>query len=242
MTNHDERRRGPAIRTAEGESLPAPRWLAPAALCLALTAPVTALAAEIEGRWALRATAGTVFTADDVATIAATQSGPVAGEATHELGDGTELGLALGYRPTRRIGVELGYYVADHDTTFTLRSGEPRVLRDDDTVAVETVTAGVAYHLRPERRVDVVLGAFVAMSKADDLVFHREIGRRDKLSFDDDVGPGLRAAVVVPFAASSPWHLVAEARYVSTILESDSGGRDLEYDPITLAIGVGYRW
>lgn len=245
MRSHDERRPRPAIPMVEGESIPAPRWLAPVALYLALTAPVTALAAESEERWTLRATAGTVSPADDVAPIESTQSGPIAGQADHRLGDGTELGLALEYRWTRRLGVELGYFVADHDTSFTLegdRFGPGGVRVDEQTVGVETLTAGVAYHLRPERRVDVVLGAFVAMSKADDLVFNTEIGRRDKLSFDDDVGPGLEAGVVVPLGPSSRWHLVAEARYLLSILESDSGGEDLAYDPLTVAAGIGFRW
>jgi len=230
----------------EREPIRDSRWIAWGALCLVLAMPGPATAEEEDRRWTLRAVAGAVSTADDVARVAATQSGPItAGGATHEIGDGTELGLELEYRWTRRLGVELGYFVADHDTSFTLEGdgfgpGEVRV--DEETAGIETMTAGVAYHLRPGRRVDVVLGAFVAMSKADDLVFNTEIGRRDKLSFDDDVGPGVKAGVVVPLGPSSRWHLVAEARYLSAILEADSGGEDLAYDPLTVAAGIGYRW
>jgi len=239
-TNFPSRRRRPITWRDAGR-----RWIAWGTLCLALAAPSAAAAADAPGRWTLRATAGTVSPADDAASIEATQSGPVAGAASHRIDDGTELGLALEYRATRRLGLEIGYLVADHDTSFALEGdgfGPGGVRVDEETVGIETLTAGVAYHLRPERRVDVVLGAFVAMSKADDLVFNAEIGRRDKLSFDDDVGPGVKAGAAVSLGPSRRWHLVAEVRYLAAILESDSGGQDLDYDPLTVAAGIGYRW
>ena len=40
----------------------------------------------------------------------------------------------------------------------------------------------------------------------------------------------------------SPWFLSADLRYLSTLMESEIQGQDLDFDPLILAIGVGVRF
>ena len=66
--------------------------------------------------------------------------------------------------------------------------------------------------------------------------------RAHKLSFDDDLGFGLRAGVDVPIGHGGSWIVSAGLRYLKAILESDGTGEDLDLDPLMVSIGVGYRF
>jgi outer membrane protein W len=145
------------------------------------------------------------------------------------------------YRWRPRLGVELGALVADVDSGFRLESGSATVT-DVETMGIESVSLGLNWHLAPERRFDFTLGVFVAQTTFDDVIFLTEVGRPMKLTFDDDHGFGVKAALEAPFRRGGPWVVGFELRYLITILESEIAGQDLDLDPVLVLVGVGYRF
>lgn len=178
---------------------------------------------------------------DQVTFVSSPQPG-LEERATHSVSDdGTGFGLSVEYRPTRRVSVELGALSVDIDNDFRVESAGV-LLTDVEAVGVESYMIGVDWHLTPERRADIQVGLFVAQTEFADVIFLTEAGRRDKLTFDDDHGVGIKLGVDWPFRVESPWFLSADLRYLSTLMESEIQGQDLDFDPLILAIGVGVRF
>lgn len=207
--------------------------------CLAAP-PLTAQTDD--SRWTLRGYGLGWLGVDDQVTVTRSADELRAEErTTHSVSDGSGFGLALEYRVTRKLGAELGVLFSDLDTDFRFESGATS-LTDSDQIGVYTVTVGLSYHFAPGRRTDVFLGAFVGQSNFDDVIFLTEAGRRRTLAFDDDYGIGLKVGIDVPFRQGSHWGFTAEVRYLSTILESEAAGGDLDLDPLIPSIGISYRF
>ena len=204
---------------------------------------VAPLLAEDGSRWTLRGYGVWLSPAGDEVSVV--RAGPGTGDpelTTHTVSeDGTGLGLGLEFMWTPRIGVELGVLLVELDNDFRLDAGGA-TLTDTEPMAVASFALGVNWHLRAGRRLEVSLGAFVAQTTFDDVTFLTEAGRREKLAFDDDYGFGAKAAIDVPFGRQRAWSFSAELRYLATILESEVAGQDLAFDPLILAVGVGYRF
>lgn len=161
-----------------------------------------------------------------------------AGDATYTLDeDGTGFGLAVNLRLARSWSVEAGALFVDLDNDFRLGT-----LADTETMGVEMFWGGVDWHFAPGARLDPTLGVFVAETSYEDVIFLTEAGRRDKFSFDDDYGFGLKVGIDLPLGRSGNWYLTAEARYLQTILEGEVAGQDLDLDPVLVAVGFGYRF
>jgi len=80
------------------------------------------------------------------------------------------------------------------------------------------------------------------MATFDGVIFLTEEGLREKRPFDDDTGFGLKLGVDVALGAESRWSFNAEVRYLLVLMEaeSDSGGRDLDLNPLIGSIGIGF--
>lgn len=167
---------------------------------------------------------------------------PAAGERTRfSLGDGGGLGLELEYRPRRRWGFEAAALFSDLDAEYAVElSGLNRSTTRE--LGVRLFTLGANYHLRRERRFELHVGGFAALGYFDDLNFTTATGRRQKFTFDDDLGFGVKLGLDAPLFLQGRWRLHAALRYLVTILESEVAGQDLDIDPLIPSIGVGYRF
>jgi outer membrane protein W len=213
--------------------IPAPALLALTALLVSPALAAPAFGAGPPGAdWTLRAHAVQVSPADEAAP-----SGP----GTLSMDDGTGFGLDLEYRVTPRFGVELSAFTADLDGRFRLDTGGV-TLEDTEPIAITSYSLGLNLHFRSGGRVDFHAGLFGAMSTFDDVIFLSEAGLREKRSFDDDHGFGLKVGADIAVTPDGAWALSASARYLLTILEAEESGSDLDLDPLIVTAGVAWRF
>lgn len=202
---------------------------------------VTSAAYGADDRWSLRAEGIWLSPKDDRAPTLLGANG-TSGPASYGIdGDGSGFGLGIGYRLTPHLGLALDVASADFDVVLRSESAGG-TFEDTESAGFEMYLAGVDWHFAPERRLDVSLGLTAAMTKLEDLVFLTASGDREKMTFDDDVGVGFSLGIEWPFGAESRWRLTSRARYLQTILESDSGSGDLDLDPLIVSAGIAYAF
>lgn len=186
-------------------------------------------------RWTLRGYALAYATGDEVRTLSG-------GETTlFGIDDGSGFGLDLEYRLSRRLGLEGAVFVGDIDSTLVIEGPGP-AMRDSEDIGFEVFSVGANYHLMPDRRFDLAIGGFLANHFFDVVTFDFPSGRSERLSFDADYGFGAKIGADVPFGRDGNWLVSAELRYLLSILEAESGGRDLDANPVVLSVGLGYRF
>lgn len=213
-----------------------------------LAAPVAAFAGPGEHPWSVRFQTGWTSAGDRVVLERSASSSFGNAFVPYEIGDAGEYGIALERRVGRHWGVEAAHYMAEHDTKLSIIgqiSGPPIPTIptiDEEKLTIETTTVGLNRYWREDRRIHVVTGAFVAMSKPEDVTYNTEHARRDKLTFDDDIGVGVRAGILVPFGATERWRFTADGRYLPMIAEPDFPAPDLTLDPTTVSIGIAWTW
>jgi outer membrane protein W len=212
-------------------------------LVAAIAAAATLPAAEARegGRWTIRASGALWSPAGDQVSLMR-GAGELEERALHTVdSDATALGVGVDYRLTRRLAIVFTATFLDLDNDFVLENpGGP--LRDTESMRVESFALGVDWHPMPDRRADLRVGLFTAQTTFDDVIFLTELGRRDKLTFDDDYGFGVVVGVDWPLRAEGSWLVAAELRYLATILESEVAGEDLDYDPLAVGVTLGYRF
>ncbi|MDX1501478.1 MAG: OmpW family outer membrane protein [Thermoanaerobaculia bacterium] len=153
---------------------------------------------------------------------------------------GLGAGLEAEYRIRPRLGIELAALAADLDAELVTAPGG-QVLRDTESAAFELFSAGVNYH-RPVGGFDLHVGAFAAIVYFDDVVFLTEVGRSDKLVFDDDTGFGIKLGLDRAIGASGRWLVSLSTRYLGAILEGETAGQDTDLDPLIVSLGIAYRF
>ena len=150
--------------------------------------------------------------------------------------------LDLEYLVTRKIGIELAVFAGELDTSMTVVGGGMTSTTGSDT-KMEVFSLGANYHFTRDARADVFAGAFIANSYFDGTLFEFEDPALDrKLAFDADFGFGIRAGVDFPVTRNSHWILSLGLRYLSTVLETEMGGNDVDGDAVMGSLGVGYRF
>lgn len=154
---------------------------------------------------------------------------------------GPGVALEVEKRLKSRFGLELTISRARLDSEIELAAAGG-LLNDAEESAFDLFGLGANYHFEPARKTDVHVGLFAAMITFDDVVFLTELGRRDKLVFDDDVGFGLKIGLQRSLGQSERWATSLSLRYLRAILEGETAGQDSALDPVVLAIGVGYRF
>lgn len=171
-------------------------------LCLCAA---TALSAQ-DSRWIVRGFAVGLLAVDDEVSVTRPSPDPSIEElTTHGVSDGSGFGAGVEFMVRRRLGAEFAAFIGDYDSDFVSKIGAS-TLTDTEEIGMEMFMLGINYHFTPRQRVDVYGGIFVAMTNFDDVVFLTEAGRREKLSFDDDFGFGLKLGVDVAFRPGSHWH------------------------------------
>ena len=205
-------------------------------LVLALAGAALPAAAEPpESRWTLTVSVvGLSPTGDDARAIVP------AGESRFDVSSGEGFGLALDYQLTQRWGVGLTMRSASLGSRFHLSTPD-RSLIADDSMRFELFGLAGSYRFLRRDRFDLYVEGAVVMSKGADQIFTTGPASQVKLTFDDDFGYELTLGADARLGASN-WILRGGLGYLVTILETDSGFEDMDLDPWSLGIGIGYRF
>ena len=219
-------------------------------LALGLAAPSAGMAqgpGSDAGSWTLRGFGVWIHPSDDPFPFGPPiEDPPLAGPRltpSFTLDDGSGWGLALEYRVTRRLGIEAQAILADLDSEFRLRFGEPVNTEGADRRELETDVygLGVNFHLTPERRIDVYAGVFGALVSYGEfqgvvsgITFFQEV--------DDDtaLGVGLGADLFVD--PSRRWAATAAVRRLWSTATPVEGLGGIDVDPVIVTAGVAVRW
>lgn len=162
--------------------------------------------------------------------------------ARFSLADGSAVGFELEYLWRPRIAVELMAHFGDYDAGLEPAAGAAG-LASRGSLGSETYTLGVNYRAVTRGRLELSLGAFGGFSYYDDVTLaHPATGRPEVFRFDDDLGFGAKLGLDVALDAERRWLAGLVVRYQSSILEGEVAGRDMDVDPLSLALGVGYRF
>ena len=198
---------------------------------------------KIKERWTLRGYGVGLFPVDDEVTfLRSSEDSPLPATLTHSVDDGGGFGVGVERLVHRRFGIEATVLFTELDNLLAARLGDAAVVNDVETAGLEIFTLGLNYHFASSTRWNVHAGLFIGMSKLEDVIFLTEIGRREKLTFDDDIGVGVNFGLEVPFKQGSHWQFSAGLRYLSTILESENAGEDLDLNPFIPTVGISYRF
>ncbi len=211
----------------------------------ALLSPCAAVAQEpgqvVDHRWTLRAH-GFFMSTGGAPTIESPAGATLASDNDNAAGGG----VRAEYRLTRRVGLELETWIADHgDFRATGASGVS--LEATDTMTNIAVGMALNYHLTPGSMADLHAGAVLTSIAYDDLVIVDSAPGSDtttKVSFDRDLAFGLHLGVDLGLPDSN-WILYADLRVLSSTLDGSVTGGRLEsvgYDPVLLSLGFGYRF
>lgn len=159
--------------------------------------------------------------------------------------DSLGLQLSLERKFSRRLGVELGVTRAESEFGFEAEILSALNFRSDTEVDFTSLTAGLNVHLTPDGPVDLYLGPLVAYTDFGDVDFINALGDQvqsgtvegaDSFAFGAQLGADIRFG-------ESPWSLNLAARYIDTDLEiEDNEGSDLQFDPLIVNFGFGYRF
>lgn len=217
-----------------------------AALCAVALGWTSAAIADVEKTWIVRVGALWVDTEldfrqdDDGASIRLT------GDA------GFGFSLVGEYRVSDRLGVELGAQWSENDLELRL-TGETfcgstfcTVTASDSTRPL-TLGLGLDIHLSPGRRADLYVGPVLAYVLYSDPTF-RALGETLRASIDNELAWGGVVGLDVPFG-NRGWHFSSSIRYLQAEAdvtarddEGEAGAASLDFDPLAVAIGFGYRF
>ena len=209
-------------------------------LALALLAPTATAKAQDKG-WQLRV--GGVWVDPQVDFLDNGDGNRI--EAGSESGFGLSLGLERRFNP--RVGVELGVLSAQPDVTLDANLAGGIQFDASDSVNVTAITAALNFHLTPDKKVDVYLGPLLAYATYSDLEYDIQAGGQtfsSRLTTDDDVAFGAQLGADVALG-DGPWSLNLTARYLDIGLDvTDDEGEetDLDFHPLILGVGFGYRF
>ncbi|MEM1264300.1 MAG: OmpW family outer membrane protein [Pseudomonadota bacterium] len=169
--------------------------------------------------------------------------GTVDGPVDVAVDSGFTAGVALGYDINERWAAEVAWEYRTNDSETTLADGTRFT---DGNYASNLISLSGVYKLSPRGRWQPYLGLGVTVAQEIDIDLE-QAGVETSLEGSGDVG--YRAFAGVDWALADRWQLNGEVRYGSTTgiqLDSeDVAGQvidDLDYDPLTLAIGFRYRF
>ena len=200
-----------------------------------------------EGDWRLRlfgfymGTGDQPTVTDEAGTILTTDNDAGAG-----------IGLDAEYSFNVRLGLELGFAHADHGDFRPEVALSGAVVDATDTMSVSMLSVGVNYNLTPSAAVDVYVGAVVALVDYDSFsisydpsgVLPAGSPASVRVDVDDDVGLGLQLGVDLPLDEEH-WLLHAKLRYLKSSMAGTGSGATMtsvDYDPLVLGLGFGYRF
>jgi outer membrane protein W len=175
------------------------------------------------------------------------------GDLTMEPDDAVGAAISYERRFTDLLGLEVGFFGAQHDISGRL-AGTLQLIRNADNVILDELafdetdtigdimvtpwTAGVNFHLTPAKPVDLYLGPYLAYVFYGDLDIEGE-----KIPIEDEFTFGVVVGIDVPFH-DSRWTFNASGRYLHTQAQLSESGPDstMDVDPYVLQAGLGFRF
>ncbi|MEL7061726.1 MAG: porin family protein [Acidobacteriota bacterium] len=155
---------------------------------------------------------------------------------------GFRFGLAYTWAFTDRFGLELEYLYSTNDLD-SVELADGQVFEDGNYASV-TISANGRWTLRPEAAWRPYLGAGIAWVQEVDIDFERA---NEEISFEtDDVGFQIFAGVERD--VGDRWTLDVQLRWLSVSgLEMEAEERfggtvEADYEPLSLLVGVGWRF
>jgi outer membrane protein W len=212
-------------------------------LVLTLTLLVLpAIAGAEDDKWRLRI--GAAWVDPDVDFTAVDSDGDrVAVSADGAIG----LSLALERKFSRRLGVELGILFAEPDINIDAEFAEGSQVSVDGSVKFTAFTAGLNIHLIPNKAMDLYIGPLFVYTSYSDIHFAAQAGEHTvtaDISSNDNFVLGAQIGADIPFG-DGPWSLNLAARVVNSSLgfiDDQFIVSRLEFDPLLLSAGFGYRF
>lgn len=161
-------------------------------------------------------------------------------------GYGGGLYAALEYRPTPRLGIELGHLlgaVGNSETHF--RHGDRQYYTDTDGIGFSSLLFALNVHLTPGQRVDVSIGpviGYVWFSEFDvDWVDDDTV----TVAIGSELAWGGALDIGIPIAQSN-WSININMKYLDTKVESHRydyhSSLDSSFDPFMVGVGFGFRF
>ena len=202
--------------------------------------------ADVEGTWMVRVGVAWVDTDLDF----------------RQADEGMEVGLVgdagLGFsivgerRVSDRLGFEVGARWNEHDLELQLGGvafcGSTFCLvTASDSVRPITLSFGLDVHLTPGRRADLYVGPVLAYVLNTDPTF-QVLDETLRVSMDDNLAWGAVVGLDVPFGDRG-WHFCGSVRYLESEAdaiarddEGEAGTASLDFNPLAVAVGFGYRF
>ena len=149
------------------------------------------------------------------------------------------LGIAAEYRFSPLLGLEIGVLTTSNGVGVRVRDG---VVVASGTSTYYALTVGPDFHLTPNHPTDLYAGPFLALTSHSDVGFHRQYAGVGIGS--DGWGWGAVLGVDVPIGERG-WLFCANARYLDSSLDATNGhgdSFDLDFGPIAVGVGAGYRF
>ena len=190
--------------------------------------------------WYLKATTGFSQLSDQTAQT--TGIGAVDGLTDVQLDSGFTPGLAFGKQLNDRWSAELAWEYRSNDSSTTLADGD---VYPQGNYASNVFTFNGYYHFSTDNPWQPYLGAGVMLIQEIDLDLERD-GIEQSYSGDGDVG--LQVMAGVRYAFNADCSLLGEVRYgrfghIDLSGENNTGQlTDLDYDPLTLGLGLQYNF
>ncbi len=208
------------------------------ALILALQPLVSAAADE---RWSVRPYVGVSQMSDVTGNSSAV--GAVDGALDVDLDSGFTAGFAVGYALNERWDAEFAWEYRSNDSATTLADGTRFA---DGNYASNLISVSAAYAFSPRGRWQPYIGAGLTWAQEIDIDLETA---GVETSFEGDGDVGYRLFAGVDYELAERWSVNGELRYGSTTgitlaNEAAPGSEftDLDYEPLTLAVGLRYRF
>ena len=120
-------------------------------------------------------------------------------------------------------------------------------LRVSEALGFTAVTGGLNIHLTPEKKVDLYIAPLLVFTSFDDLRFRFQVDDETLTAdfrSDDDFAVGAQLGADVPFGEGR-WSLNLTARYLDvslSVVDEEGVYTNLQFDPLVLSAGLGYRF
>ena len=204
-------------------------------LLVAATSLLATAAGAVDEGWRLRLNTLYVAPAEQVDFVVGTGRFAVSDSDT-----GIGGGLNAEYRFSSLLGLELGV-LAGGDVDFGF----------SNMVSMRAASAGVNFHFASGGKTDLYAGPLLAVAQYGDFSagpLFRPPGSplppRVRVTLDDDFAVGANLGVDVPMGEGN-WLFNANARYLITTIDAETSSGvhgTVDYDPLMLGVGFGYRF
>ncbi len=155
--------------------------------------------------------------------------------------------LALERQVSRRLGIELGALYAEPDLNVDAELAEGFQISASGSISFIAFTAGLNIHLTPDKAVDLYIGPLLVYTTYSDIRFRVQVDEHTlaaDTSSNDNFALGAQIGADIPFG-DGPWSLNLAARILDSSLgvtDDESVVSELNFDPLILSAGFGYRF